>query len=180
MINLKTLMKSALVGAVVAMAPLVASAVTVSGQIDISGRVNLYTSDFSATGNVDLDDPGIVLIATGDFAATVSDLVTAALTDIDFAAPGAIWSVGGFTFTAASFTNIVDGLTKSFKAIGSVSGNGFDVTAGTLQFTTQGGGGGATVSFSSTTVVPLPAAGFLLIGALGGLGVLSRRRKKAA
>jgi len=177
MFELKKILKPAIAAAFLALAPLAAAAATISGQIDISGQVNLAGSDFSITGNVDLEDPGLVTSATGDFATTVSfgDLV--ALTDIDFNAPGTIWSVGGFMFTASAFANIIDGATKSFTALGTVSGVGFDDTAGVLTFTAQGGQ--SSVSFSATTVVPIPAAGLMLLGALGGLGMLRRRRKAA-
>ncbi|SDF69540.1 VPLPA-CTERM protein sorting domain-containing protein, partial [Salipiger thiooxidans] len=41
--------------------------------------------------------------------------------------------------------------------------------------------GGASDSYvNSVTPVPLPAAGILLIGALGGLGFASRRKKRLA
>lgn len=168
------------VAAVIALSPLAAKAATIYGQIDISGLVNLPGSTFTAAGGVDLENPGNVLQATGSFAAegvSAGNVVT--LADIDFTAPGAIWSVGGFTFTATNFSNIVDGAYKTFKAVGlvSFSGGGLDDTQGTLSFSAQDGQ--TKVSFSSTTVVPVPAAGFLLVGALGALGV-ARRRKKAA
>jgi len=155
------------------------SAATISGQIDIVGVVNLNTSSFTATGNGDLDPTGVVLIATGDFS-TVGFLSVANLTDISFPAPGQIWSVGGFTFTATSFSGFLNmATTKAFTALGIVTGLGFDATDGILSFSAQGSKG--KVSFSSTTVapIPVPAAGFLLIGALGGLALLSRRRKTA-
>jgi hypothetical protein len=99
------------------------------------------------------------------------------LEDISFAAPGTIWSVGGFSFLAESFTDFLDTGVKAFTALGTISGNGFDDTPGVLTFSAQSGG--ATVSFSSTTTpapIPVPAAGFLLIGALGVLGAMRRRK----
>jgi len=161
------------------LSPLAVSAATITGQIDIVGFINSGNSDFSATGGVDLMDPGQVLGATGDFGTFASNGDAVALTDIDFTAPGQIWEVGGFIFTATAFTAIVDGLIDGFAANGIVTGNGFDATAGQILFTTQPDIGQANVSFSSTTIVPLPAAGFLMLGALGGLG-LARRRKKAS
>lgn len=165
--------------AVIALAPLAASAATIHGQIDIGGLVNLPGSNFSAAGNVDLvQGTSTVQQATGTFDAEgVGFLDLVALTDIDFTTPGAIWSVGGFSFVATGFSSIVDGVTKSFKAVGIVSHASYDDSEGALSFTTQNGD--TQVSFSSTTVVPVPAAGFLLVGALGALGV-ARRRKKAA
>ena len=161
-------------------APVAALAATISGQIDITGSVNLNTSDFSASGNADLNNPGVVIIATGDFAAFTSPGSLASLTDIDFTAPGAIWAVGGFTFTASAFSDFQDTSTKAFTADGVISGNGFEDTDGILTFTSQENGDAVTVSFSSTTTpVPVPAAGLLLTTALGGLAFARRRRKNA-
>lgn len=57
------------------------------------------------------------------------------------------------------------------------------LTSGELRFGLhlQGLSGGASDSYvNSVTPVPLPAAGILLIGALGGLGFASRRKKRVA
>lgn len=161
--------------------PISASAATlIQGVINITGGVNVAGSDFSIGGNVDLISPGVVSPIpgpTGDFAAFVSGGDAVTLTDIDFTAPGTIWEVGGFTFTALSFGDITNA-PNGFHAFGQVTGNGFDATNGVLQFTTQAGTG--VVSFSTTTsTVPLPAGVLLMGTALAGFGVM-RRRKKAA
>lgn len=169
-----------LAAAIAVAAPVAAMAATISGQIDISGLVNLDSSDFSVGGNADLEPMGLVLAATGDFgAAGLGFGDVASFVDIDFAAPGAVWTAGIFTFTATGFSNINTGNPSSFTASGIVSAAGYDDTAGTLSFSTQNVGQktNGQVSFSTTTVVPLPA-GLLLMGtALAGLGMT--RRKKA-
>jgi len=177
MLALQNFLRPAIAAAVLAVAPIAATAATITGSIDISGSVNLGSSDFSTTGSADLNDPGFVVLSSGDFS-SIGAGTSVTLIDIDFTSPGDIWEVAGFTFTASGFTNFVDTAIKSFTAIGSVSGNGFDQTSGVLSFTSQGSTGN--VSFSSTTAVPLPAAGFLLFGALGGIGFVGRRRRKAA
>jgi hypothetical protein len=48
-----------------------------------------------------------------------------------------------------------------------------------FNFASIGAGSGGQVSFQ-TSVVPLPAAGWMLISALGGMGLLARRRNKVA
>ena len=160
-----------------------ASAATIDGQIDIAGTYKVGTSTFTATGNVDLNSTGVVLIADGDFS-SVALGSSAALTDISFLAPGQIWSVGIFTFTATSFTAIMGGSNPAFTALGTITAVGFDATDGVMTFSSQSGKPNAKkLSFSSTTVpapIPVPAAGLLLVGALGGLAGLRRRKATAA
>lgn len=171
------MLKNLILAAAIAGMPVAASAVTISSdsQIDISGTVNLDNSDFSAGGNVDLNDPGFVIFSTGDFGGVpIGSLVS--LTDVDFSAPGAIWSVGGFTYTATSYSDITNGTEVGFMSYGVITGNGFDATAGMLNLSGNPLNGFSTVSFSSTTApVPVPA-GFLLMGtALAGLGLARRK-----
>lgn len=176
--KLKTL---GLAAAIVVAAPVAAVAATISGQIDITGNINVQNSSFNASGNVDFaPDTGIVTFASGDFDTFVDAFVTiASLFDIDFTKQEAIWSAGGFTFTAVNYSDFEDTDTKHFEAFGKISGNGFDDTNGRLSFTSQvNNPNQVTASFSSTTTVPVPAAGLMLIAGLGGL-VAARRRKAA-
>ena len=167
--------KVALAAAFVMAAPVAAVAASIVGSIDIAGSVT-NNGTFVGDGGVTFNGNGSTQLATGDFSSVPAPaLEDVTLTDITFAAPGDIWSVGGFTFTADSFSNVGN---TSFTAMGIISSASFSDTEGLLVFTTQGAN--ATASFSSTTTaVPLPA-GILLMGtALAGFGVM-RRRKKAA
>ena len=79
--------------------------------------------------------------------------------DVTFGAPVSPLETVGDLIAAFA----IPGLSGQFKWEGDIQGGGFDF---------------ATVSFGDapTPVVPLPAAGFLLAGGLGGLAVLRRRR----
>lgn len=157
-------------------------AATISGQLDIAGAVDLTASSFTPSGNVHMIGDGSVVLALGDFS-TLSFGDSVALTDVDFTAPGPIWSVGGFSFAALSFSDFVNDTVNDdygFQAHGTISGAGYNDTSGVMFFSSQSGQ--AQASFSATTIpsaVPVPAAGVLLLGALGGLGALKRRGKKA-
>ncbi len=198
--KIKTLFGALGVATAMAMAPMAAQAVPVSGQLDISGQIDVPTSDFSVTGGVDFN-PQIAGAtgATGSFAPVVTlaeslgggGTVTGFdLFDIDFAAgtPFVIYATeAGFapsiTFSATSyggFDNDGSDGTRGFFANGIISIAGFDDTEGLLQVSTQEIKGVANVSFSATTVVPLPAGIVFLLTALGGLGFVARRRAKLA
>lgn len=185
----------ALIGAAAIAAALPAAAsAAVLGQLDISGVINNATTTFSPTGGVDFAQPmlGTAEIATGIFADIITvnefllgggDPTTFDLFDINFAdAPETIYAGGGFSFIASSFFGFDnETLTdddRGFSARGTVFGPSGLRLPGTFAFSTQGIQ--AQVSFSSTTTaVPLPASVLMLLGALGGLGVLSRRRQVA-
>lgn len=161
--------------------PLVGQAVPVSGQLDITANVNLVNSEFSETGNVDFtDEPGFATIATGSFESVnkPSEGATTLFTlfDTEFESPDTIYQGGGFEFIASEFFDFEDGDTPmGFKARGIIRAAGFDDTPGLFSFSTQSDE--VIASFSSTTtVVPLPASVLMLMGALGGLAFIGKRR----
>lgn len=175
----------ALGGACVSVAP--AQAVMINGQLDITGIVNVQTSDFMPGGALDFDQgspENLVVIATGDFSSIPLN-TSPTLFDLTFVAPEDVYSVGGFTFTANEyfdFDNAFPG--RGFAANGTISGNGFDDTDGLFTLSTQSNTPDQVqASFSSSTTampIPLPASVLMLLAALGGLGVVSRRRSAAA
>lgn len=180
-----------LLGAVALLAlPVTANAAMIDGQLDVSGLLDRDNSEFASTGQIDFTSTGGLLQATGDFASIVTPGVTPfTFTDIDFSAPGVIYSGGGVTFTASSFRDFDNAFPgRSFVANGFLSASGFDDTPGVFALSTQSTGQAreeATVSFSSTTdtvaapaPIPVPAAGLLLLGGLGAFAV-ARTRKAA-
>lgn len=95
-----------------------------------------------------------------------------------------VYNSVGMYFTDPS-ANVPDTLDRSFTYTPSRSATvwgdfqfqTFDTSTWTYQTLTQGN-----LSIDSVTVaaVPLPAAGLALLGALGGLGAMSRRRRETA
>eukprot|EP00003_Mantamonas_plastica_P006917 TRINITY_DN15725_c0_g1_i1.p1 TRINITY_DN15725_c0_g1~~TRINITY_DN15725_c0_g1_i1.p1 ORF type:complete len:179 (+),score=41.91 TRINITY_DN15725_c0_g1_i1:32-568(+) len=175
--KLKTLGLAAIIAVA---APIAASAATLSGSLGIAGNIDGVESDIEAGGDVVFVN-GFVLNSSGDFS-SLSLGQTVTLTDIDFDVVGTtVWAVDGFEFSVSSYADFLDdGTYLGFTAYGVISKDGFDDTDGMMVFTTQDEGK-ANVTFSATTTtVPVPAAGLMLITGLGGLAAVRRRRKAAA
>ena len=134
-----------------------------------------------ATGIDFTDDTGVVVSSSGDlFFTPYTTLAT--MTDFQFnplsPANVAVWSVGGFTFNMSTVTiNNQDATNLSLSGTGTVSGNGFDATSGTWEYTAQATEDTAfSWSSSSLAAVPVPAAVWLFgSGLLGLIGVARRR-----
>jgi hypothetical protein len=154
--------------------------------LDLVGNVLL--ADFTPTGFVNFEPEGAVASrATGDFAGFVNTIFEVGadtpftLNDIDFTNLGVIYFSDDISFEATSivsFDNTANP-TAGFKAGGIVTLTGLDPTPGFFSLSLQDDK--VEVSFSSTTtVIPLPASVLMLLGALGGLGLVSRRRSATA
>lgn len=90
-----------------------------------------------------------------------------------------LWSVGGFTFAATSFTIVSQTSSGVVLAgMGTISGNGYEATTGEWDFSVNRTG--SAFSWSSTAAaVPLPATVGLLGLGLAAVGAVSRRRVAA-
>jgi hypothetical protein len=173
-----------------------AQAAPVTGNITFTGGVELDTASAGTATMVTAwhgfatGDKPQVQTDDGSFAAFVAPgagvTFSQPWTFNSVATVPSFWAVGGFTFdlTSSSITNqnptpgsgavTVDG-------IGSISGNGFDPTAGTFHFTTQDPSAESVFSFSAATgaIPESSTVALLTIGALGltGMHFLGRKRR---
>lgn len=173
MIELKKILKPAIAAAFLAIAPMAASAAVVnmtpggSYSLDVQ---NIYRFDTDAFYGA-ADDAG----AAFGFGFTASNLpqpteLTTTINVIgDFTDLVIVWSVDA----------IIDIGDTAIALAGSTTTN-FTLPVSPMYLLTSysSASNGGNIDYRISPV-PLPAAGFLLLGALGGLGVLRRRRKAA-
>ena len=156
-----------------------AEAVTVvveNGSYDISGS-EVFIGDVTASGGAgswevrfnSLVDPLYGLAnasVTNIVAGTFSNLVMSWVAVSD-----------GFVLDSIVVTPPIVSLSTKFTTSGILGGDDIDQW---LRFTWDNSLDGASFDFDVTiSPIPLPAGGLLLIGALGGLAVLRRRKDKA-
>ena len=156
-----------------------ANAATIDGTISLSGDVDSYAGSGVGDITVDFDaDLGAVLSSTNDFQTLTSGACLSCVTafDISGSSTGLLFSVGDLSYTSTSFSDFIDtGVGITFVAQGYFSGPGFDNTYAPVTFSVSDVGG-ITINYSAVAAVPVPAAGFLLLGGLGGLAALRRRK----
>lgn len=145
-------------------APLAASAVTIFDPLPAAKSLGGSFSDIgvtSETATFQLNEK-----ANLEFVLTGSSSSEAALL-------GMTYDIFGTVYTFSSVTQIGQLFMGSGSVAGLTFGPGqFDVTWGTLAGPAQAG---FTVTASA---IPLPAAGWMLVSALGGMGLLARARRK--
>jgi hypothetical protein len=185
------MVNKALIGLTFVTASLVsvsASAALIDGTLELAGGWNPIDAASNAT-TIDIatgidflnGDESLVVGSSGDLALVFGTAAT--MTDFQFNPltpnPVSLWSVGGFTFSMDN-VNIVtqDATDLVLSGSGTITGNGFDATEGTWEFTGQTASN-ITFSWSSSnaTVVPVPAAVWLFGSGLIGLVGVARRKK---
>ena len=171
--------------------PPVTLASAINGSITFAGAVQFDTNSlatatrvntwFDSNGNAGFSS--VQLGATGAFAGILAG------TQATMAQPWifnpstptlGLWSVGGFTFDLLSSTVVTQ--TAAFLNItgtGTISGNGFDPTAGTWSFSSQTSGGPIFSFSASTSAVPDGGSAVALLG-IAFIGVEVLRRKLMA
>ena len=179
-----------------------AQAVEITGHISFAGAVRLNSpSLLSATAvnqwrDVFDQNPGFANVAgapTGSFAGFVNAGDLAAFATpwtfgvVNGGPQNALWSVGGFTFDLLSSTVITRTATDLvIHGTGTISGNGFDPTAGVWDFHISNAGGQNQQNFSFAASsdgqgVPDGGSAVALLGiALAGIEVVRRKIKAKA
>jgi hypothetical protein len=165
-----------------------AQATPITGDITFGGVVTFDNIDLSLAKQVSTWNLAVVTSDSGDFSSIpVLSSVTIAPWIFSPSTPTTpLWSVGGFSFDLTSSTIVNQ--TKFFlniTGIGTLSGPGFDPTAGTWSFTVSNALGRThdTFGFQSDTaagLVPDGGTTAALLGlALAGIEVLRRKFKTA-
>jgi VPDSG-CTERM motif len=166
--------------------PVITASTAIQGNITFSGGATLDTGNANTAHAVTSFKNTVVQSVSGDFDTFINDLDPATFSAswvFDPSTPtSSLWSVGGFTFDLLTSTIVMRG--GGFLIIsgtGTISGNGFDPTAGTWSFTTQNPSSRGTFSFSAGGLaVPDGGSAVGLLGlALIGIEVLRRKFKAA-
>jgi type IV secretory pathway VirB2 component (pilin) len=164
--------------------PVTNLATTIQGSITFSGGCTLDTGNANTAHSVTSWVNTVVQSVSGDFDTFINPLDAATFSApwiFDPSTPTpALWSVGGFTFDLLSSTIVVrGGGFLSVSGTGTISGNGFDPTFGTWNFSTQNPGSNGLFSFSAASqAVPDGGATVALLGlTLVGAEVLRRKLK---
>jgi hypothetical protein len=161
-----------------------AQATPITGTITFFGTVTLDTLDVNtatmvtAWHGVGGTGSPFVASADGSFAGLDGMAVTfAAPWSFNSGAVAGFWSVGGFVFDLiVSSITFQGGGSLIVDGTGTITGPGFDATAGSWHFTTQNPGTGVFSFSGATGAVPDAGSTISLLG-LASLGLAALRRK---
>jgi hypothetical protein len=154
--------------------------ITFFGTVTLNGNANTATMVTAFHG---LGGTGSPFVASADGGFTGLDGFAATFTapwSFNSGPVANFWSVGGFVFDLiASSITFQAGGSLIVDGTGTITGNGFDATAGSWHFTTQNPSARGVFSFSAaTSTVPDGGMTVMLFGAgLTGLGLVRRYLK---
>jgi len=158
-----------------------AHATEITGAITFAGGATFDTNSLATATQVIAWSNTRVVSSDGDFGGIAPNTSVAMAIPWIFnpstATPG-MWSVGGFTFDLSSSTVVEqDSHFLLITGVGTITGNGFDPTAGSWSFSTQAPGSKGIFSFSaSSDAVPDGGMTLTLLGAtLAGLELIRRK-----
>ena len=176
-----------------------AGAVPITGEIHFAGRfvpidVNGNSVSLVTSTGIQFNNPSGILHSTGDFAAYVTPDVSLATFTSAFqfnpltpSPVDPLWSAGGFSFTLTGIEILFQGLRPQDQqqqlllfGTGYMSGNGYDTTSGSWNFSGQGSGvfSFSADSVASGTAVPDGGQTLILLG-MALLGLIFAPRLKA-
>lgn len=151
--NMKMIKNIALTLAAAGLTAITAQAAPIVGQITISGGADLNSNNLGLATQVDAWVTPTVDSFDGSFVGFVAlnDPVTmTAPWTFASGAHAGLWSVGGFTFDLiSSAVSFQSGTFLAVSGTGTISGNGYDPTVGTFNFTTQEPDASGIFSFSA-------------------------------
>lgn len=160
-------------------------ATEITGAITFAGGATFDTNSLATATQVTSWSNTRVVSSDGDFGGiapnTSVSMATPWIFNPSTATPG-FWSVGGFTFDLSGSTVVEqDSHFLLITGVGTITGNGFDPTAGSWSFSTQAPGSKGIFSFSaSSEAVPESGMTLTLLGtALLGLELMRRKLHSA-